>query len=140
MLRSCRARNSGSLISFAGRTCAQAAGRSKLRHSPGRLIPRIHRASIAARRIGHGTDIGYQRLNLGLAESVAPGRHESRLAQRRAAVADDGSEIGIADFVERVALGEGMRLDLEVVKVRDTLDRRLGIVTAFAVLIVELAA
>ena len=54
-------------------------------------------------------------------------------------MADDGSEICIADLVERIALGERMRLDLEVVEVGHALHGRLGIVAAVAVLIVELA-
>src|SRR5712691_8643515 len=128
MLRSCSARNSGSLISFAGSTCAQGALISKLRDRHSRLILRIHRTSIGIVRIGNGTDIGYQRLNLGLAKSVAPGRHQRGFVECGAAVADDGNEIGIADLVERIALGERMRLDLEVVEVGDTLDRRFRIV------------
>src|SRR5208283_1619294 len=91
-------------------------------------------------RIGNGTNIGYQRLNVRLTESVAPGRHERRLVERGTAMANNGSEVGIADFVQRIALGERMRLDFEIVEVRHALDRRLGIVTAFAILIVELAA
>src|ERR1022692_1184194 len=139
MLRSSRARNSGSLISLAGSTCA-AAERSRLRHSPSRLIPRIHRAGIVVGRVGYRTDIGYQRLNIGLAKRVAPGRHEGRFVERRAPVTDDGAEIGIADLVERIALGEGMRLDFEIVEVGYALHCRLGIVAALAVLIVELAS
>ena len=90
---------------------------------PRKLILSIHRAGIAVGRIGDGTNVGYERLNVGLAESVSPGRHERRLVECGATVADDGSEICVGDFVERVALGERMRLDFEIVEVRDALDR-----------------
>ena len=66
-------------------------------------------------------DIRYQRLNVGPAESVAPGRHECGFIERRAAMADDGSEIGIGQFVERVAISERVRLDFEIIEVRYTL-------------------
>ncbi len=55
-------------------------------------------------------------------------------------MADDGGEIGVADFIQRVAFGKGMRLDFEVVVIRNALDRRLRVVAALAVLIVEMAA
>src|ERR1022692_579892 len=105
-----------------------------------RLILRIHWASVAVARIGDCTDIGYQRLNIGFADGVAPSRHECRLVQCGAAMANDGGEIGVADLVERIALSEGVRLDFKIVEVRYTLHRRLGIVAALAVPIVELAA
>src|SRR5579862_8068487 len=55
-------------------------------------------------------------------------------------MADDRGEIGIADFVQGISFGEGVRLDPEVVIVGDALDRRLGIVATLAVLVVESAS
>src|SRR5580704_16171647 len=143
MLRSCKAARSGSLISADGSTCGQASGstmpvHSKSRHSS-RLILGIDRTGTARRPIGDRANIGYQRLHVRLAERVAPRRHERRFVERRAAVRDEGGEIGVADLVQSVALGERMRLDVKVVVIRDTLRGGLGVVAALAVLIVEMA-
>ncbi len=50
---------------------------------------------------------------------------------------DDGGKIGVADLVEGIAFGKGVRLYLEVVVIRDALDRRFWIVAAVTVLIVQ---
>ena len=115
-------------------------GGQHVQAKPNRLILRIHRASIAVGRIRNCADIRYQRLNVGPAESVAPGWHERRLIERRAAMADDSSDLGIGQFVEDVAFGERVRLDFEIIEVGYTLYSRFGIVAALAILIVELAA
>src|SRR5579864_4416643 len=107
MLLSCRERSSGSLISAGGSTWA-AAEKSSMSHRGNRLILRIDGPGGAVGRIGNSADIGYQGLNVGLADRVAPRRHERRLVERGAAVGDDGCEVGVADLVESFALGEGM--------------------------------
>jgi hypothetical protein len=53
-------------------------------------------------------------------------------------VADDGEEVGVAHFVERVAFGEGARFHRKIAQVRYALGRRLRILTANAVPRVEL--
>src|SRR5438309_104966 len=88
MLRSCRARSSGSLISVGGITWA-VAEMIRISHSGSRLILRIDGPGGAVRRIRNGTNIRYQSLNVGLAEGVAPGGHERRLVERWAAVGND---------------------------------------------------
>src|ERR1035437_1806054 len=60
------------------------------------------------------------------------------IVQGGTAVADDGDQVRIAHFVKSVAFGEWMWLDREVVHVRDPLRRRLRLMTADAVLRVEL--
>src|ERR1017187_1072076 len=140
MLRSCSARNSGSWISLGGRTCAPATETTAHKNRRNRLILRIDRASTARGRIGDRTNIGYQCLDVRLAERVSPCRHERRFVESRAPLADDGREIGVADLIESVAFGERMRLDFQVVVIRNALDRRFGVVAALAVLIVEVAS
>src|ERR1700745_1957625 len=127
MLCSCKERSSGSLISVGGSTWA-AAERKRISHRGNRLILRIDGPGGAVGRIGNSADIGYQRLNVGLAERVTPRRHERGFVERRATVDDDGGKVGVVDLVESFALDEGMRLDFQVVVVRDALNRGLGIV------------
>ena len=55
-------------------------------------------------------------------------------------MADDGSEIRVGHFVERVAFGERVRLDFEIVEVRQTLGSRFRIVAAITVLVIQLAS
>jgi hypothetical protein len=54
-------------------------------------------------------------------------------------MADNGGQIGVADFVERFTLGERVRLDLKIIEVRSPFGSRLGVVAALTILIVELA-
>src|ERR1035441_5969468 len=74
------------------------------------------------------------------AQSIAVRSHQCGLVERGTAVADDGDQVGITHFVEGVAFGEGVRLDLEIVVIGNALWRRLWIMAASAILVVELRA
>lgn len=71
--------------------------------------------------------MGHQRLNVGLADSAAPGPHKRRLTKRGPTVTDDSREVGIADLVECVAVGEGCGLISRLSKfdTRSTVDSGL---------------
>src|SRR6202140_161552 len=55
-------------------------------------------------------------------------------------IGDQGRQVGVADLIQGLALGEWVRLDFKVVVIGNALDGRLGIVAAFAVLIVEMTS
>ena len=100
---------------------------------------RIHQSAGFVGRIGHRTDVRDQRSDVSLGKRVSPRRHLRRFVQSGTAVTDDGNQVSIAHFVERVAFGERMRFDRKIVHVRDALRRGLRVVAADAILRVELS-
>src|SRR5208283_432625 len=139
---SCRARISGLLISAGVRTCAAARlaipATTSAANQP--LLLRVNNPRGSVRRIRNHPNVGDESLNFGFRQSISVGSHERRLIESRSAVRDDRGQVGIAHLVQRIAFGERMGLDVEVVVIRDALGRGLLVVAAGAVLIVELAA
>src|SRR6516225_6948813 len=98
----CKARKPGSLISTGATTwaCDKRAINSvpSSRAADSQLLLRIHHSGRLVGWIGDHADVGNQGLNLRLRKSIAVRRHQGRFIQRRATVADDRVEIGVADL------------------------------------------
>src|SRR5271157_1154974 len=131
-------RNSGSRISTAGTTWAEATrpARSAIA-SHANLFARIHYSCRLIWGIRYHSHVGDESAHVGRTQSIAVRRHECGAIERRSAVLGDGRQIGVTHLIECVALRKGMRLHLEVVIIRNALRRRLRIMATIAILLCE---
>src|ERR1700690_715324 len=105
----CRELSSGSLISRGLTTWArQALQASKNGTNQDVLFLYIHHSGALIWRIGDQADVGNQGLRPRLAESISIRGHQCGLVQGRTAMPDDGDQVGVAHFIERVSVGESV--------------------------------